>query len=97
MTNSDRVELVFVTHSNHLPVECYRFEASAIMQNWYITRDQILLDGPDAEKAAKHLKRGTYATTVISPAINTCLLTVGWEHVIGMYVRNPRHCPEKTL
>ena len=93
MSDGDRVELVFVTYGNHLLVECYRHEATAIIRSWYGCRDQVYLDGPNAEQAAKHLKRGSYAANMVCPGLDACMLAVGWEHVVGMYVREIRGKP----
>ena len=84
---SDAVDLVFVTPHNFLyAFFLNRQEASDIIRGWYNIRERIKKNEANDDEVA-WLAKGTFASNYQLLDGDYAHVAIGWEHVIGMYIR----------
>jgi len=84
----DSVDLVFVTYHN--AVYGYfttRKNASDMMRQWFGARECVRKKEEGWAEAESFLKGHTFAINIGTEEENYAECVVGWEHVIGMYIR----------
>ena len=89
MRADDLVDLVFITPSNHLYVNCIpRRQASKLIRDWFNAREKVRVNEADAADCADWLHKATFALNASGDdGADFALWAIGWESVLGMYTR----------
>ncbi len=98
MKGEDKVDLVFVTPHNFMWARgMLREDASDLIRNWYHLRD-LVFKGEATEEQKRWLTHGTFAINDLTKnrGEDFANWAVGWEHVIGMYIREPEQAVNLT-